>query len=222
MWGLLNFAWESTLIDDAFTIDSAGHEAIRFPQSMEAVIFAHGEGASIAAPRTRILLIMSATTTINSKGVERPRTLRFETIDQVLAEGERLADAECRGCLHCMGTWTLGQSLGHLATWAGYAFEPVPFRPPLLVRFVLRPMKWRFLYKPMRRGLRIPRVPGGTFGIDPVPLDEGLSRFRLTFGRLKNEQPTQPHVLFGKMSHDEWINAHLRHAELHLSLMRAD
>ena len=39
-------------------------------------------------------------------------------------------------------------------------------KPPLVVRLIMRPMKRRFLYKPMRAGSSIPGVPGGTLGFD--------------------------------------------------------
>ena len=49
------------------------------------------------------------------------RPLRFESIDQVLAEVDRLVEAERAGQLKRLGNWTLGQVLGHLAVWAEYS-----------------------------------------------------------------------------------------------------
>jgi hypothetical protein len=83
-------------------------------------------------------------------------------------------------------------------------------------------MKKKFLYKPMKPGARIPKVPGGTAGIDEIPFEEGLAKFRKNLARLKSEPPKNPHALFGPLTHEEWIAQHLRHAELHLSFLRAD
>jgi hypothetical protein len=130
--------------------------------------------------------------------------------------------AQQQGKLQCFGNWSPGQNLGHLAAWIDYSFDGVPIKVPLIARIVMRPMKNLVLHKPMRPGARIPKVPGGTAGIDPLSFDEGLSRFRKNFARLKAEAPQRPHVLFGNLTHGEWICQHLRHAELHLSFMRGE
>jgi hypothetical protein len=135
---------------------------------------------------------------------------------------EKLAKAEQQGKLRCIGNWTSGQILGHLAAWVDYSYDGAPFTTPFIVKLILRPMKNTFLNKPMRAGSRIPKLPGGTVGFDMIPFDEDLARFRRTFNRIAVECPARPHMLFGKLTHAEWISQHLRHAELHLSFMRAD
>jgi len=144
------------------------------------------------------------------------RTLRFESIDQALAEADRLSEAERASRLVALGNWTLGQALGHLAVWAEYSYTGAPARPPLPIRLLLRLQKKKFLSSPMKAGIRIPRVEGGTFGIAPMALDEGLQRCRRAFERLKTDVPSAPNVIFGMMTHQEWIAINLRHAELHL------
>jgi hypothetical protein len=159
---------------------------------------------------------------VNTKHVPERRTLRFETIDEALADAEAMSAAAREGRLRQLGNWTLGQILGHLATWVGYAYDGVPVTPPLLIRWIMRPMKKRFLYKGMPAGVRIPRTPGGTFGIDVLPLDAGLERYRQAYARLKAEAPQRRHPIFGELTHEEWIAGQLRHAELHLSFVRAE
>jgi len=46
------------------------------------------------------------------------RPLRFETIDQMMAEVDRLVEAERAGRIKRLGNWT--QILGHLSAWAFY------------------------------------------------------------------------------------------------------
>jgi Protein of unknown function (DUF1569) len=144
------------------------------------------------------------------------RILRFESIDQVMADVERLAEAQRAGRLRQLGNWTLGQTLRHLACWAEYSYTGTPLKVPLLLRWILRFRKRKFLYEPMRAGARIPGVPGGTLATEPTPLEDGLGRLRRVMERLKAEAPTKPHAILGPLSHDEWIAMHLRHAELHL------
>src|SRR5687768_10436598 len=163
---------------------------------------------------------MSQTKTSAATKPQR-RRLRFETIDDALVEAERLAAAEREGRLQRQGNWTLGQMLGHLATWANFAFDGYPdsIRPPLPVRMILRLMKNRVLTKGMMPGVRIARLPGGTLGLDVLPTDEGLARYRAAMERLRREGPTIVNPIFGPLTHEQWIQLNLRHAELHMSFL---
>jgi hypothetical protein len=145
------------------------------------------------------------------------RTLRFHSIDEALADVERLVEADRAGRLKRLGNWTLGQALGHVATWAEYAFTGAPIKAPFFVRWIVGLRKRKYLYESMPSGVRIPRVEGGTLGTDPLTLEEGRERFRRAFGRLKNEPPTAPSPVFGMLTHEEAIALNLRHTELHLS-----
>jgi hypothetical protein len=159
---------------------------------------------------------------VDTKHAPERRRLRFETIDDALADAEAMAAAARDGRLRQLGNWPLGQILGHLATWVGYAYDGVPVTPPLLIRWIMRPMKRRFLYKAMPPGVRIPKTPGGTFGTDAMSVEEGLERYRQACARLKAEAPKRRHPIFGEMTHEEWIAGQLRHAELHLSFVREE
>src|SRR5437588_6495629 len=130
------------------------------------------------------------------------RVLHFDSLDQMLAEVDRLVDAERKGRLRRLGNWALGQTLGHLATWIEYSYTGCPLKPPFFIRWILRLQKKKFLRGPMRAGVRIPRVEGGTLGIDPMPLDEALPRFRRAAERLKTEPPTKPSPAIGMLTHD--------------------
>jgi hypothetical protein len=147
------------------------------------------------------------------------RTLRFATIDDALAEAERLAAADREGRLDRAGNWPLGQTLGHLATWANFAFDGYPdaVRAPLPIRLMLRLMRRTILNKGMMAGVRVGNVPGGTVGLDPLSTDDGLTKYRTAMERLRATAPTITNPVFGKLSHEQWIMLNLRHAELHLS-----
>ncbi len=155
-------------------------------------------------------------TPVDTGTVAARRTLRFESLDQVLADVDQLVAAERAGRLRCLGNWTLGQALGHLAAWSEFGYTGVPLKVPFFIRWILRLRKRKFLYGPMRAGVRIPRVENGTLATEPLSLDEGLTRFRRITERLKTEAPTAPSPIFGNLTHDESIALNLRHAELHL------
>lgn len=146
------------------------------------------------------------------------RALRFRTVDDALAEADRLATAGRAGRLARAGSWSLGQALGHLATWAEFAFDGYPdaARPPLPVRLIVRMLKGKFLHGAMPAGIRMRGVSGGTLGTGDLPTEEGLRRFQSALTRLREQAPTIRNPLFGSLSHTEWIELNLRHAELHL------
>src|SRR5439155_13332531 len=135
---------------------------------------------------------------------------------QALAEVDRLVEAERAGGLRRLGNWTLGQTLGHLAAWAEYAYKGTLLKVPLILKWILRLRKRKFLYEPMRAGVRIPGVAGGTLATEPMPLDEALGRLRRVMERLKTEPPAMPNNIFGRLTHEESMALNLRHAELHL------
>jgi hypothetical protein len=156
---------------------------------------------------------------VDTGKVSGRRMLRFESTDEVLAEVDRLAEADRAGRLRNLGNWTLGRTLGHLACWAEYGYTGTPMKVPFFIRWILRRRKQKFLYEPMRAGVRIPGLKEGTLAVEPRSLDEGLERMRRVMERLKAEAPTQPQPIFGPLTHEEWIALHCRHAELHLGFL---
>ena len=146
------------------------------------------------------------------------RKLRFETVDDAIVEAARLVAAEREGRLARAGNWSLGKTLGHLATWANFAFEGYPpeVSAPMPVRLVARAMRSRILDKGMMTGVKIGRLPDGTLGVEEMPADVGLERLTAALRRLANSPPTAQNPVFGRLTHEQWVQLNLRHAELHL------
>ena len=151
--------------------------------------------------------------------VAERRLVRFDSSDQLLADVRRLAAAEQEGALLASGNWSLGQALGHLAAWMNYGYDGYPpmLRPPWIIKVLSRVTKKKYLANALKPGFRIPGLPTGTVGDEPLPTPEALARFNTAWARLRNAPPAKPNLLFGVLTHEEWINLHLRHAELHLS-----
>ena len=149
------------------------------------------------------------------------RHLRFDAIDDAVAEAERLVAAERAGQIERVGNWTLGQSLGHLATWASFAFDGYPdsVRAPWFVRAILRVMRKRILTQGMMSGVRIRGVEGGTLGLETLDAEEALCRYRAAMLRLRDDVPSIVNPVFGKLTHEQWMQLNLRHSELHMSFL---
>jgi hypothetical protein len=159
--------------------------------------------------------------TIDTAKAKR-RPVRYASLDELLADAERIAAADRAGKLTRTGNWTAGQSFGHLAGWTDAAYDGYPSdmpKPPWIFKVLLKMMKNRFLHKGMPVGMKIRGVEGGTKFIDPLPLDEGLARLRRTIARVRTTQPIHGNPIFGTMKREECELALLRHAEIHLSFL---
>ena len=149
------------------------------------------------------------------------RVLRFNSVDDCAAEVHRILAADAEGRLRASGNWTPGQVLAHVAAWIEYAYTGFPVAPPpWFVRWILRLQLRRILRGSMPRGVRIPRVTGGTVGMDDVATPEAAARLLRALQRLASpEEAPFDSPAFGPMSHADRITLNLRHAELHLGYL---
>jgi hypothetical protein len=161
----------------------------------------------------------SASTKIDTGKVSGRRRVRFTSIDEVLGDVGALVAADRVGNLRRLGNWTLGQALGHLATWVNFGFDGYPpsLNPPFFIKWILKARKRRYIHQGLPAGAKIPGQENGTAGTEILSTEEGAHRYRHAMERLRDGPPARPNVIFGPLNHDEWIQLHLRHAELHLS-----
>lgn len=157
---------------------------------------------------------------IDTSKITDRRRLRFETIDDLLADVDKIVTADQAGGIRRTGNWTTGQALGHLATWLNYAYEGYPMKVPWFIRILLRGKKTKYLRDGMPAGVRIPRVENGTFGTEPLSTPDGAEQLRKALQRLKSGNPARfESPAWGPMAHEERVAINLRHAELHLSFL---
>ena len=149
------------------------------------------------------------------------RTLRFETLEACVREVERIIEADCSGTLHAHGNWTAGQVMAHVAAWVEYGYEGFPIGPPpFFVRWILRWQLKGILTKGMSPGVRIPRVPGGTTGMDAMQTQAAAERLLAALRRLETNEPAPyDSPAFGPLSDQDRVRLNLRHAELHLGFL---
>lgn len=158
---------------------------------------------------------------IDTGKVTERRSLHFQSIDDVLAEVDRIVNADKAGTIQCKGNWTAGQVLGHLASWINYSYEGYPMKTPWFIRVILRFMKKKYLRNGMPAGVKIPGTAEGTFGTELVTTEQGAQKLRQALQRLQRGEPSKfDSPAFGPMSLNERIALNLRHAELHLSFLQ--
>lgn len=165
---------------------------------------------------------MATTTAIATAKVTDRRPVRFETPNDLRQDVARVVAADQAGRLRRTGNWTAGQVFGHLAAFIDYAYDGYPEsigKAPWWIKFILRFLKGKFLRGPLPAGRDIPGVPGGTTGAEPRSTAEGQAALLRAWDRLEKQPPSTANIIFGRMTHAEWVQLHLRHAELHLSFL---
>ena len=157
---------------------------------------------------------------IETGKVQDRRKLRFQSIDELLADMDRIVIADKAGALRRTGNWTAGQAFGHLASWLNYAHEGYPNRPPWFIRAFLRLKKKKYMRDGMPAGVRIPGVAEGTFATQRMSTEQGSQALRQSLLRLKSGEPAKfESPAWGPMNLEDRIAMQLRHAELHLSFL---
>lgn len=156
-------------------------------------------------------------TAIDTTRVAERRVLHFNSLADILADVERLAQArEVRN----LGNWSPGQVINHLAVVMNKSIDGFEQKAPKIVRFFIRLfMKRRFLTKTMAPGFKLPRRAQAELVLPPVTLEEGVANFRRAFERLQKESPHAAHPALGVLTPEEWQQLHCRHSELHLSFL---
>jgi hypothetical protein len=153
---------------------------------------------------------------VDTKTVQGRRELHFKSFDEVLADAERLVTSPNTNAL---GNWSLNQLLMHLALTIHLSIDGINVRAPWYIRLVGFFIRGRILRRGMPAGFKLPRE--REIGAFPsaASTQEALETLRKAIARLKTEKMTARHPAFGKLSHEQWVQLHLRHAELHLSFI---
>ena len=155
--------------------------------------------------------------TIATAKVQGRRNARYETLDELLADAERLSAAP----VTTLGNWNLGQILEHIGVTMNFAIDGAPFQPPWIIRVVGRAfLKRRFLEKPLPAGFQMPQRAAETI-VPPstTTVEQGLSTLRQSIARLKSDPTRVPNGILGPLTREEWDKFILRHAELHMSFV---
>ena len=149
---------------------------------------------------------------VNTKKVSGRRAVRYESLDELLADAERIAKSD----VETLGNWSPGQVYAHLAKTMNCSIDGFDFSMPAPVRLMLTLfMKRKFFKKEIPAGFKST----ASFIPDQTTAEEGLKALQDSIVRLQNESKRAPHPGFGKISRDDWNDFHKRHAEMHMSFL---
>lgn len=144
------------------------------------------------------------------------RHIEFRELSDILADARGLAARPCVA----VGNWTFAQNLEHVAAAIDMGFDGTDFKAPWWARVLVAPLvkNW-VLTRPMRSGFRLPRRAAALLPDPQVTLEAALAHLESAVARFESETPTHPHPFLGRLTKDEYVQLHLRHAALHLSFV---
>jgi len=152
---------------------------------------------------------------VATKSVTGRRTLHFNSIDEMLADVDRLN----QGPVTVLGNWSSGQVLKHLTIVMTASLDGFHHRAPWFVRLIGKVVKKKFLTKPMSAGFNLPKGAASEMVPGPTEWADVIGPFRATVRRLQTEPQRMPSPFLGLLTREEWDRLHCRHAELHLSFL---
>jgi hypothetical protein len=150
---------------------------------------------------------------VDTKKVSGRRKLRFTSLDEVVADAEKLVSSSDTRML---GNWPLGRLLTHLSHAIDTSIDGTTTRAPWIVRVIGPFFKGRILRNGLAAGTQLPKQAEVSLYPAVDSPQEALEKLRAAVGRLHNEKMAARHPVFGKITPEEWLQFHLRHAELHL------
>jgi Protein of unknown function (DUF1569) len=152
---------------------------------------------------------------VDTAKVEGRRTLHFQSLDDILADIERLNQGKVRA----IGNWSPGQVLKHLTVPMTWCLDGAQLKGSWIIRLFGWFMKNRFLRNPMPAGFKL----SDDFAKHLVPpetsWEDGLHAIRSAISRLKAESQRHPSPFLGELTREQWDQLHCRHSELHLSFL---
>jgi len=159
---------------------------------------------------------------VNVKKADR-RTLKFSNLDDLLAD----AEAVTRGGTHdapATGNWSAAQNIYHVAFTIGMANRGSDIKIPLPMKFVGRTLKLLGAHaKSINPGINPPAKVAAAFAPpQDVAVDAAMQKLRDEIAYAKEHGMKFPSPLFGKLTHDQWVQMHCRHAELHFGFIQAE
>lgn len=161
---------------------------------------------------------MTTTTPIKTSKVADRRTLRFARLEDIAGDVHELDRGD--GDVRASGNWTPGQIVHHVAKLMEMSIDGFPAPAPLPIRLIGKLLRSSVLTKPMRAGFKIPGVLRDAAPPEDVTWNAAREYLDAMVARVEaGERMEQPSPAFGPMVHEEWLQLHCRHAEMHFSFM---
>lgn len=147
------------------------------------------------------------------------RSLHFDTLDECMAEAERLALIPTT----TVGHFSHSQNIDHLArTLQVVVGDMAPPKIPIFIKWIVRLRRNAILTQPMKPGIKLPSKAQSVFWSEgSPPLRESMDSLRAGYARFveQREIGLPVHPLFGSLNNEQHEQLQCRHFELHLGMI---
>ena len=145
------------------------------------------------------------------------RELTLNTLDEVLAEVDRLA----AGDVTTSGKHSFPQIVRHLAISNNMVSGRISVpKPPLMLRLLLPLIRSSILNGPVKPGMKLPQKAEEVFWPNEViSVDSAIEMLKDSVTYYKKHGPLPVHPIFGKASREQVDRLTCNHAAMHLSFV---
>lgn len=149
--------------------------------------------------------------------VPEQRDLTFNTIQEVVAEAERLAAGEVR----TTGNHSFAEILNHLALSHDVASGRLTPPPPPFFMKLMRPIIRLFVFgnKPLKPGIKLPPAGESFFWPKADDVESALTYLKESADHYRTTGPVEKHPFFGNVTREQADSLNCRHGALHLSFV---
>lgn len=145
------------------------------------------------------------------------RKLHFESLDDILAEAKRIAtqpDCDSRG------TWTPAQNVWHVGRFIKAGVEGYPAKVPFFLKIIGPLMKKTFTTKGFSPGIKLPSQAADHMVAPPdTTIEQAMDMLETAVQGAKDKGFLPKNAMMGRMTPQQWIDLHCRHAEMHFGLI---
>jgi hypothetical protein len=149
------------------------------------------------------------------------RELTFSTLDDILDEARRIA---AQPQVTTRGNWSASQNIWHVARYIQASVEGYPFNPPWYLKLIGPLFKKRMTRKTMSPGYKTStnmaeHMEPQSVSEEQTAMGPAIEKLEQWVGRASDQGFIPANPVFGKMSTQQWVDLHCRHAELHFGLI---
>lgn len=149
--------------------------------------------------------------------IEDRRSLKFSSMQEILDDIEYLDSGDPP---RSTGNWTPAQIVEHVTIVIKCSIDGFPGQKVSLpMRIIGRLMRKRALANPFPAGIKFPKHFEYLEPRRSRSWDEAVDGLRDAYTRLDTHQMKHRSPILGKLTHDQWVQLHCRHAELHFSFL---
>ena len=143
---------------------------------------------------------------ISTSKVQGRRTLKFSSLQDVLADAERMS----AGNVKALGNWSAGQIFQHLAKSLNDSIDGSDARFPWYLTVPARLMKKKLINGSMPPGFKLPAGAAKILEPGPTSTEAGLSALRSAIARVQRDPKRANSPVFGALTEEEWTKIQLR------------